>query len=84
MQDSEIEPAPLADDAEFMRRVYLDLAGRIPAVSEAREFLEDQRPDKRTQLVEALLDSPASVRNMTTVWRNALIPQAGRSRNFED
>src|SRR4051812_43220473 len=46
------EPAPRADDAEYLRRVYLDLAGRIPSVSETRTFLDDKRPDKRAQLVE--------------------------------
>ena len=44
--------APLADDDEFLRRVYLDLAGRIPRVSEVRAFLDDKRPDKRRRLVE--------------------------------
>ena len=38
-----VTPAPRADDAEFVRRVYLDLTGRIPRVSEVRAFLEDQR-----------------------------------------
>lgn len=71
-----VEPAPRADDAEFLRRVSLDLAGRIPSVSEVRDFLADSRPDKRRQTVERLLDSPASVRNLTTILRNALIPQA--------
>src|SRR5437899_1490092 len=41
--EAKVEPATPADDAEFMRRVYLDLAGRIPSVAEARTFLEDTR-----------------------------------------
>src|SRR5205823_1760825 len=52
-----VKPADRADDAEFMRRVYLDLAGKIPPVSEVREFLADKTPDKRRLLVEKLLDS---------------------------
>src|SRR4051794_11828272 len=44
-------PAPLSDDAEFMRRVYLEIAGRTPAVSEVRTFLADPAPDKRQRLV---------------------------------
>ena len=47
-----IEPAPLATDAEFMRRVFLDLAGRIPSEAEARSFLANQAPDRRAKLVE--------------------------------
>src|SRR4051812_16377537 len=46
-----VKPAPLADDAEFLRRVYLDLGGRIPSVEEARTFLRDRRSDKRARLV---------------------------------
>jgi hypothetical protein len=69
-------PAPPADDAEFMRRVSLDLAGRIPSVSEARAFLKDDSPDKRQRLVETLLDSPLYVRHFGNVWRSLLIPEA--------
>jgi Protein of unknown function (DUF1549)/Protein of unknown function (DUF1553) len=79
---NEVIPAPRADDYEFLRRVYLDLAGRIPAVSETRQFLEDSDPDKRRKRVEQLLDSPAYVRNITTALRNALIPQADSQLQF--
>ena len=43
-------PPRSADDAEFFRRVHLDLAGRIPSVTEVRDFLDDDRPDKRRHL----------------------------------
>src|SRR6516162_10338688 len=46
-KDQKVQPAPEADDAEFMRGVYLDLIGRIPSAGEARQFLEDNAPDKR-------------------------------------
>src|SRR5262245_38517850 len=75
------EPAPRADDAEFLRRVYLDLAGRIPSVEEARTFLEDARPDKRARLVEHLLAGPRYATHFTNVWRALLIPAAGN--NFQ-
>jgi hypothetical protein len=68
--------APLADDAEFLRRVYLDIAGRIPPVSEVREFVDDRSPGKRERLVEQLLDSPHYVNHFTSVWRALLLPQA--------
>src|SRR5262249_11103318 len=76
-----VEPAARADDAEFLRRVYLDLAGRIPSVEEARTFLEDKRPDKRAQLVERLLASPRYVSHFTNVWRARLLPEA--NNNFQ-
>ncbi|HZV04838.1 MAG TPA: DUF1549 and DUF1553 domain-containing protein [Gemmataceae bacterium] len=70
-----VKPAPLADDAEFVRRIYLDLAGRIPHVSEVRAFLEDQAPYKRPALVEELLKGPHYVNHFTHVWRDLLLPQ---------
>jgi hypothetical protein len=79
--DSGSEPAPVADDAEFLRRVYLDLAGRIPTVEEARTFLRDRRPDKRVHLVEQLLGGSRYVAHFTTVWRMLLLPEAGN--NFQ-
>ena len=69
-------PAPLADDSEFLRRVYLDLAGRIPRNKEVRDFLADKAPDKRVRLVEALLESPQYVNHMTHVYRALLLPQS--------
>ena len=78
----QVVPADRATDSEFLRRVYLDLAGRIPAVSEVREFLASEETNKRVLVVEQLLDGPAYVRNFTIVWRNALIPQAGSQLQF--
>ena len=51
----DVAPAPPADAAEFFRRLSLDLAGRIPSVTEARDFLDDDRPDKRRLWVERIL-----------------------------
>src|SRR5262249_55690033 len=78
---AKVQPAARADDAEFLRRVYLDLAGKIPPVSVVRAFLDDPAPDKRLRLVEKLLDSPAYVTHFTNVWRALLLPEA--SNNFQ-
>jgi hypothetical protein len=67
-------PAPQADDAEFLRRIYLDLAGRIPRFSEVRDFLDDKSPDKRQREVEKLLKGPHYVNHFTAVWRTLLVP----------
>jgi Protein of unknown function (DUF1553)/Protein of unknown function (DUF1549) len=72
----DVKPAPLADDAEFLRRAYLDLAGRIPAYREAESFLADKSPDKRRHLVEKLLDGPGYIYHFSNVWRALLLPQA--------
>jgi hypothetical protein len=71
-----VQPAAPATDAEFVRRIYLDLAGRIPSVSEVHEFLRDARPNKRERLIERLLDSPGYVNHFTSVWYNLLLPEA--------
>ena len=48
--------APLATDAEFLRRISLDLTGMIPTAGEARAFLDDPSPYKRERLIDRLLD----------------------------
>lgn len=57
--------AAVCNDADFIRRVWLDLAGMIPPPAEVREFLADQSPDKRAKLIDRLLASPQFNRNMT-------------------
>src|SRR5262245_1984054 len=73
---AKVEPAPLADDAEFLRRVYLDVTGRIPTVHDARAFFQDKSPDKRQRLIEKLLESPGYVQNFTHTWRALLLPDS--------
>jgi hypothetical protein len=50
-----VAASPLCDDAEFLRRVTLDLTGTLPAAEAARKFLANTSQDKRAKLVEALL-----------------------------
>ncbi|MEZ5352644.1 MAG: DUF1553 domain-containing protein [Bryobacteraceae bacterium] len=59
MRRDQIPHAPLSGDQEFLRRVTLDLTGRIPAPAEMREFLADRTPDKRARLIDRLLASDA-------------------------
>src|SRR5262245_5927360 len=88
---ADTKPAPLADDAEFFRRVHLDLAGRIPSVTEIRDFLEDDRPDKRRIWVDRILvgaadDSSyrdAHVNHFANVWRAALLAQTNQQALFQ-
>lgn len=61
-------------DAEFLRRVSLDLAGAIPRVSAVREFLADEQPDKRTRLIDSLLDSPGHATHLANTWRSFMLP----------
>ncbi|MBI3469126.1 MAG: DUF1553 domain-containing protein [Planctomycetes bacterium] len=78
-----VEPAPPAQDAEFLRRLYLDLAGKIPPVSAAREFLDNRDPEKRRQLVDRLLDSPAYATHLANTLRNLMLPGANANLQFQ-
>jgi hypothetical protein len=71
-----VEPSPRADDAAWLRRLYLDLAGHIPSADRVQRFLADRRPDKRLRVVDELLDDPAYVRYLTTEWTNLLVGRA--------
>jgi hypothetical protein len=77
LAQEKIPPAPLADDAEFFRRLSLDLNGRIPALPQLMDFLDDPRPDKRRLWIDELLDgsanAPLYVRHFTHFWRRQLL-----------
>jgi hypothetical protein len=57
-----VRPSVLSKDADFIRRVYLDVIGRLPSSDEARQFLTDRSPDKREKVIDVLLDDPAYAR----------------------
>ncbi|MCA9065098.1 MAG: DUF1549 domain-containing protein [Planctomycetaceae bacterium] len=80
---AEVTPAPDCSDRVFVRRVYLDLAGRIPTVQELRTFLEDQRPDNRTQLVDLLLASEDYVQHFADTFDTLLMGRSS-SRRYEE
>ncbi len=71
-----VVPAPVAGDAEFLRRVYLDIAGTIPTAGEVRRFLADDRPDKRQRIIAELMESPAYAENFLQYWLEVLLPEA--------
>lgn len=77
-----IKPAAVADDAEFVRRVYLDVIGRIPRLSEVTEFLADKSADKRAKLVDRLLTMPAYARHFAYTTRHEWMPQAATDVRF--
>ena len=79
--------APIADDAEFIRRAYLDLAGCVPPLIDARDFIDDRRPDKRLIWVEMVLDGRKPTRkpdaftsHFTNVWRAWLLSRVDTER----
>jgi mono/diheme cytochrome c family protein len=76
-RERKIKPVQLADDATFVRRVYLDVIGRIPTDAEAQEFLNDKKRDSRTRLVDKLLAQEEYGRHMAEVFDVVLMRRRG-------
>ena len=69
--------APAADDAEFLRRVMLDLAGRIPTSAETTRFLDDKASNKRDVLIDSLLAGEDYPRRMQELFHAMLMERRG-------
>ncbi|HBN79669.1 MAG TPA: S-layer protein [Planctomycetaceae bacterium] len=63
-----IPPSPICDDATFLRRVSLDISGRIPTEKETTEFLASSDPDKRDIVIQRLLRSPGYADYFASKW----------------
>jgi ferric-dicitrate binding protein FerR (iron transport regulator) len=74
LAERKVPPSPPADDGEFLRRAFLDLTGRIPTYRQTVTFLADTHPDKRSRLIDSLLESSAFGEHFATVWRHLLAP----------
>jgi hypothetical protein len=68
-----LKSAPPADDAEFLRRAFLDLHGVVPAAERVPQFLNSNEPHKRTQLIDELLASTRYGEHFADLWRGRLI-----------
>ncbi len=79
-EDNKLRPSAPASDAEWCRRVFLDVLGRVPSVTELRDFHKESG-DKKAKLVNKLLYDSAFTedyaRNWTTIWTNILIGRNG-------
>ncbi len=71
-----VRAAPDAPATEWLRRTYLTFAGRIPTVTESREFLRKTGDRRKQMLVQELLQDTRTADNLSVVWLNLLI---GRS-----
>jgi hypothetical protein len=71
-EDDRIEPAAPLDDAAFVRRIHLELAGRIPTYDEMVSFLGGDSSAKRDELIERLLESPDYVSHFYNWWADLL------------
>ncbi|MEO6786466.1 MAG: DUF1549 domain-containing protein, partial [Chthoniobacteraceae bacterium] len=73
-QRMKIEPSGVCSDADFLRRVYLDLAGQPPSSEELRAFLADTTPmrQKRDAVIDKLIGSPEFIEHATNKWCDLL------------
>ncbi len=67
-----MQPNKPASDEIFVRRVYLDISGRIPTLQETHEFLKSSDADKRSQLIDKLLAGDGYVQNFYNYWADVL------------
>ena len=73
LEAERVRPAARADDAEFLRRVYLDLHGVVATAEQASRFLADPDPDRRAKLIDALLADPRYGEYLADVWQGYLV-----------
>jgi hypothetical protein len=78
LQTLGLTPSEPIDDAKFLRRVHLDIIGRLPTPPEVRAFLADSSPEKRTKLVDALLQRPEYAEHWAAKWADLLRPNPYR------
>lgn len=81
-----IPPSPICDDSTFLRRVSLDIGGRLPTLEETKAFLADTAPDKRDRAIEALVNSPDYADYFANKWtallKNQRADKADITANF--
>lgn len=80
-QESSAEFAGIVDDATFLRRVSLDLTGRIPSSADVETFVADTNPHKRSAMIDALLETEAYSRKWARFWQNVIFEQSDANRN---
>ena len=71
-QKNNLKPNPAATDDVFLRRIYIDIAGRIPTSDEARAFLTSTDKDKRAKLIDTLLASDGYAANFFNYFADIL------------
>ncbi|MFN0054674.1 MAG: DUF1549 domain-containing protein [Planctomycetales bacterium] len=77
---SDASAAPRCSDADFLRRVSLDLAGISPSPQEVTLFGLDPDPDKRQKVIDRLLQSPDYATNWGRYWRDVIFSRATETR----
>jgi hypothetical protein len=80
LRGENVATSPRCDDAEFVRRVYLDLVGHIPPADKAAAFLDSRTPNKRARLIDELLASREYGKHQADIWQALLLPRTSDNR----
>jgi hypothetical protein len=72
LREDHIKPAARTTDEAFLRRVSLDLTGRLPSPQEIADFVRDHDPAKRARLIDKLLAGDAYARHWAQYWRDVI------------
>ncbi len=72
--EKEVMPVGPATDEAFLRRVYLDVIGRVPTIGEYDQFFELDPETRRSKLIDELLDSREHALHMGGIWKRVLVP----------
>jgi len=73
-----VTPAEQADDETLIRRVTLDLVGRIPTTGEVNDYVQSSNPRKRAALVDRLMEAPAFARHQASLFEAMFNPEGSR------
>lgn len=76
-----IKANPIVDDSTFVRRSYLNIIGRLPTHDEARSFLESTEKEKRTKLIDSLVESPGFNSHLFNFWTDLLRVKTNSEHN---
>ena len=83
LASEKVPASPRADDAEFLRRVYLDITGHIPSAEQGAAFLDSNDPNKRAKLIDELLASPITASTWPTSGKHLLLPRNSDNRRLQ-
>src|SRR5947208_14039548 len=82
LDTEKVKPSPVADDAEFVRRAYLDITGVIPTADKAAAFIDSKDPGKRSKLIDELLGDPKYGRHQADIWATLLFPRTSDNKRL--
>jgi len=68
----QIKPNPMTTDEQFLRRIYIDIAGTIPNLKQIRLFISNTDPNKRSKLIDTLLSQEGYASNFYNYWADIL------------